>query len=104
MGVAAITGTGFVAGHGEPGRSARLTVMQEPTDLTGRRVIVASGDDGSIAKVAVPMPLERMGTPIDIAQACLFVASAAASWVSGANFEVHGGGEKVAYLDATDVL
>ena len=62
------------------------------------------GDDESVAKVAATMPLERMGAPNDIAQACLFVASPAASWVSGANFEVHGGGEKVAYLDATDAL
>ena len=62
------------------------------------------GDDESVAKVAATMPLERMGTPQDIAQACLFVASPAASWVSGANFEVHGGGEEVAYLDATGAL
>ncbi len=62
------------------------------------------GDDESVAKVASTIPMERMGTPDDIANACLFIASPGASWVSGANFEVHGGGEKVAYLDATDAV
>jgi NAD(P)-dependent dehydrogenase (short-subunit alcohol dehydrogenase family) len=62
------------------------------------------GDDESVAKVAATIPMGRMGTPDDIANACLFVASPAASWVSGANIEVHGGGEKVAYLDATDAV
>lgn len=62
------------------------------------------GDDASVAKVAATLPLERLGTPQDVADAVLFVASPQATWISGANFEVHGGGEKVAYLDASDVL
>ena len=39
--------------------------------------------------------------PEDIASACLFLASEQASWMTGANIKVHGGGEKPAYLDAS---
>ena len=62
------------------------------------------GDDDSVAKVASTIPAERMGTPDDIARACVWLASDDASYVTGTAVEVHGGGEKVAYLDATDAI
>jgi NAD(P)-dependent dehydrogenase (short-subunit alcohol dehydrogenase family) len=39
-----------------------------------------------------------MATPDDVAQACLFLASPGASYVSGACLAVHGGGEPPAFL------
>ena len=36
-------------------------------------------------------PLSRLGTPQDIANACLFLASNAAEWITGANLRVDGG-------------
>jgi NAD(P)-dependent dehydrogenase (short-subunit alcohol dehydrogenase family) len=36
-------------------------------------------------------PLARLGTPQDIANACLFLASPAASWITGVNLPVDGG-------------
>ncbi len=60
------------------------------------------GDDAGIAAVGATVPLGRMGTPADIASACLFLASPLAAYVSGANLVVHGGGEAPAYLDAAD--
>ena len=51
-------------------------------------------------KVAATVPLGRMGTPDDVAQACLYLASDAASYVSGANLVLHGGGERPAFLRA----
>ena len=58
------------------------------------------GDDAAVAAVGATVPLGRMGTPNDIASACLFLASPLAAYVSGANLLVHGGGEAPAYLDA----
>lgn len=62
------------------------------------------GDDASVAKVAATIPAGRLGEPADIADACLFVASPSASYISGANLVVHGGGERPAYLAATDAI
>jgi NAD(P)-dependent dehydrogenase (short-subunit alcohol dehydrogenase family) len=58
------------------------------------------GDEAGIAAVGATVPLGRMGLPTDIANACLFLASPLAEYVSGANLVVHGGGERPAYLDA----
>ena len=58
------------------------------------------GDEAGIAAVGATVPLGRMGEPADVADACLFLASSLARYVSGANLVVHGGGERPAFLDA----
>jgi len=58
------------------------------------------GDAEGLAAVAATVPLERMGAPGDVGDACLFLASPLASYVSGANLLMHGGGEKPAFLAA----
>jgi NAD(P)-dependent dehydrogenase (short-subunit alcohol dehydrogenase family) len=58
------------------------------------------GDEEGIARVAATVPLGRLGEPRDVGNVCLFLASPLASYVSGANLLVHGGGEKPAYLEA----
>lgn len=58
------------------------------------------GDAGSQAAVGATVPLGRMATPADIADACLFLGSPLAGYVSGAALLVHGGGERPAYLAA----
>jgi NAD(P)-dependent dehydrogenase (short-subunit alcohol dehydrogenase family) len=58
------------------------------------------GDETGIAAVGATIPLGRMGEPADIADACLFLASPLARYMSGASVLVHGGGERPAYLDA----
>jgi NAD(P)-dependent dehydrogenase (short-subunit alcohol dehydrogenase family) len=58
------------------------------------------GDDASIARVAANVPAGRLGTPDDVAGACLLLSSPLASYVTGAALSVHGGNERPAYLGA----
>lgn len=58
------------------------------------------GDEQSIAAVSATVPLGRLGEPSDAGDLCLFLASPLASYVSGANLLMHGGGERPAFLDA----
>jgi len=58
------------------------------------------GDAAGVAAVAATVPLRRMATPDDAAEACLFLASPRASYVSGTCLTLHGGGESPAFLAA----
>ena len=55
---------------------------------------------GGAAAVAATVPLRRMATPDDVADACLFLASPRAAYVSGACLTLHGGGEPPPFLTA----
>ncbi|HZQ57474.1 MAG TPA: SDR family oxidoreductase [Acidimicrobiales bacterium] len=59
------------------------------------------GDEAGIAAVGATIPLGRMAEPGDIGDACLLLASPLARYITGANLAVHGGGERPAYLDAS---
>jgi NAD(P)-dependent dehydrogenase (short-subunit alcohol dehydrogenase family) len=58
------------------------------------------GDEAGVAAVAATVPLGRMGEPRDVGDTCLYLASPLASYVSGANVLMHGGGERPAFLAA----
>jgi NAD(P)-dependent dehydrogenase (short-subunit alcohol dehydrogenase family) len=60
------------------------------------------GEGEARALVAATVPLGRLGRPEDVAEACLWLASPLASYVSGANLLLHGGGERPAFLAAID--
>jgi NAD(P)-dependent dehydrogenase (short-subunit alcohol dehydrogenase family) len=60
------------------------------------------GDDSGLAAVAATIPAGRLAEPADIAQACLYVASPRASYMSGSNLLLHGGGERPAFLAAAE--
>lgn len=59
------------------------------------------GDAESVAAVAATVPLGRLAKPADIGWAAAFLSSDAASYISGASLQAHGGGEPPAYLDAS---
>lgn len=47
--------------------------------------------DELIDEVELAIPLGRVGTPEDIADACVFLASRQASWITGQVLQVAGG-------------
>ncbi|MEU5952706.1 SDR family oxidoreductase [Streptomyces sp. NPDC047525] len=61
------------------------------------------GDEEGIAQVARTVPLGRLADPSDVGDACVFLASDSARYISGAALHLHGGGERPAFLDAASV-
>ncbi|MEW2389193.1 SDR family oxidoreductase [Streptomyces venezuelae] len=61
------------------------------------------GDEEGIAQVARTVPLGRLADPSDVGDACVFLASDRAKYISGAALRLHGGGERPAFLAAASV-
>lgn len=57
------------------------------------------GGAEGVERIGQMLPLRRMGEPADVADACLYLCSPLAAYVSGAQLAVHGGGEKPVFLD-----
>ncbi|MFJ2685290.1 SDR family oxidoreductase [Pseudomonas sp. NPDC087342] len=64
------------------------------------QAVLHYGDQAGIDRVAATIPLQRLATPDDIGDTCLYLASTLARYVSGADIAVHGGGERPAFLGA----
>jgi NAD(P)-dependent dehydrogenase (short-subunit alcohol dehydrogenase family) len=58
--------------------------------LIGREGLEQAWPDG-VARWLSAAPLGRLGTPEDVADACLFLASPAARWITGVSLAVDGG-------------
>jgi NAD(P)-dependent dehydrogenase (short-subunit alcohol dehydrogenase family) len=56
------------------------------------------GGAEGLARVGAMLPLRRMGTGNDVADAVLFLASPLAAYISGARLSVDGGGERPSFL------
>jgi NAD(P)-dependent dehydrogenase (short-subunit alcohol dehydrogenase family) len=72
-------------------------------------VVVGLADNGSLGSsehygspeaIAAVVPQGRLATPDDVADACLYLASPLAAYVTGASLALHGGGERSGYLAA----
>ncbi|HEX8929448.1 MAG TPA: SDR family NAD(P)-dependent oxidoreductase [Actinomycetota bacterium] len=73
-----------VAPHG-----VRVNCVAPSTILTGRLAAVIPEERR--AQMTALHPLGRLGTPEDVASAVLFLASEAASWITGVTLDVAGG-------------
>lgn len=60
------------------------------------------GDEVGMAAVSATVPMGRMAEPSDIGEACVWLASPAASYASGTHLVLHGGGERPAFLGAAN--
>ncbi|MDW3685217.1 SDR family oxidoreductase [Cupriavidus sp. CV2] len=78
----------------------RVTAVSPGLVLTEAAQQQHYGDPAALKQVADTVPLGRLADPRDIADACLFLASPHAAYVSGANLVIDGGGERPAFLDA----
>lgn len=58
------------------------------------------GDDAAQRALGAAVPLGRLATPEEIADPVLFLASPGARYVTGADLQVHGGGERLPHLQA----
>ena len=74
--------------------SAGLVATEDSLDHYG-------GAEG-LARVAATVPSGRFGTPTEVANAVAFLASPLASYATGANLVLHGGGEWPAFLRAAE--
>ncbi|MBV9292988.1 MAG: SDR family oxidoreductase [Frankiales bacterium] len=60
------------------------------------------GDEAARAAIAEAVPMKRLVRPEDVAAACLFLASPAAAFVTGADLRIDGGGERPTFLALRD--
>ena len=60
------------------------------------------GDEEGGTAAGSTVPLRRLALPTDIGDACVFLASPMASYVSGSSLLVHGGGEAPSYIGAVE--
>lgn len=58
------------------------------------------GDEDGVAAVERTVPLGRLAEPREVGDACVFLASERARYISGASLHLHGGGEPPAFLAA----
>jgi NAD(P)-dependent dehydrogenase (short-subunit alcohol dehydrogenase family) len=105
--IASIEGANPAAGHSHYGAAKAAVIAHTRAaaqELAAHRIRVNAVSPGLIWKDGIERgwpdgvqrwhsraPLERMGMPEDVADACLFLASLAARWITGANLVVDGG-------------
>ncbi|KPM57013.1 3-ketoacyl-ACP reductase [Frankia sp. R43] len=72
-------------------RGRDVTVNAVAPGPTATDLFLHGKDEQTIARLAAQPPLERLGTPADIAGVVAFLASPAGHWVNGQNIRVNGG-------------
>jgi len=79
--------------HGNEGvRVNCVSPGDTDTELLRDEASQLDEDEEKFLVQAADRPLERLGSPLDIGNAVLFLASDLADWITGANIVVDGGG------------
>lgn len=76
------------------GPSIRINLIcpaQVQTPLLDRSVAAFANPEDILEETSQRLPLKRLGTPEDIANAVIFLLSDQASWVTGSHFVIDGG-------------
>lgn len=60
------------------------------------------GSESRMTGVADSIPMKRFATPTDVGDACVFLAGDSASYITGANLVLNGGGDRPPFLDVAD--
>lgn len=74
------------------GPEVRLNVVVIGSVDNGDATLEAGYDPAMLKKISDVIVMKRRGTPVDIAHAFIFLMSEAASWITGINLMVDGGG------------
>ncbi|MFS7875566.1 SDR family oxidoreductase [Streptomyces sp. DASNCL29] len=72
-------------------RGRDVTVNTVAPGPTATDLFLDGKDEETIARMAAQPPLERLGTPADIAEVVAFLASPAGHWVNGQRVRANGG-------------
>ena len=84
----------------EWGPKVRVNLVTAGMVRTEQSHLWYGGEEG-IAAVGRTVPAGRIAEPGDIGDACVLLATPLARYISGANLAVHGGGERPAFLTAS---
>jgi len=72
-------------------RGRDVTVNAVAPGPTATDLFLEGKDEQTVARLAAQPPLERLGTPADIAEVVAFLASSAGHWVNGQVIRANGG-------------
>lgn len=94
----------FVRGAAGDVVSEGITVNAvNPGLVASARAKVVLGEDG-LAAYGATVPVGRAGTPEDVAHACLFLASARSTYITGTSIKMDGGSSVAAASGSNDFL
>jgi 3-oxoacyl-[acyl-carrier protein] reductase len=86
---AAVEAMTFILAHELRGRD--VTVNAVAPGPTATDMFLEGKDEDTLSRLANAVPLERLGTPADIAAVVAFLASPSGHWINGQAIRVNGG-------------
>jgi len=86
---AAVEAMTFILAHELRGRD--VTANAVAPGPTATDMFLEGKDDDTLSRLAGAVPLERLGTPADIAPTVAFLASPSGHWINGQTIRVNGG-------------